>query len=151
MNQSTLYPQAVVDDLLLISAEPISESSMISAARDERAGAMVVFTGMVRSGSQGKGVAGLFYEAYTEMCLILLKKILQEAIDTYSLIGAQCRHRIGPLGLGETAVVVITTSAHRKDAYDANQYIIDRVKFELPIWKKENFNDGSSEWRHNCH
>lgn len=141
----------MVDDLTLISAEPISESAMMAAARDERAGAMVVFTGMVRSGSQGKEVSGLFYEAYTEMAVVQLQRILLEAIEKYSLTGAWCRHRIGKLGLGETAVVVITTSAHRKDAYDSNQYIIDRVKFELPIWKKENFNDGSSEWRHNCH
>lgn len=151
MKQSILYPQAVVVEEPGIHDRVIETASMIAAAQDINAGAMVVFTGTVRAASQGKNATGLFYEAYTEMAEILLKEILAQAIEKFNLINASCQHRIGQLGLGETAVVVITSSEHRKEAYDANQYIIDRVKFELPIWKNEFYTDGTKEWRHNGH
>lgn len=125
--------------------------SMMQDAQDETAGALVVFTGMVRTGSNGKTATGLFYEAYPEMAENLLSVILDDAISSFGLTGASCRHRTGELFPGDIAVIVLTSSAHRKAAYDANQYIIDRVKFELPIWKNEFYSDGSHEWRHNFH
>lgn len=149
MKQSILYPQAVVGEESGIYPDQIDSAKMISAARNTHSGAMVIFVGTVRTASNGKNVIGLFYEAYVKMAELLLKEILADSIRIHKLINASCQHRIGQLGLGETAVVVITSSEHRKDAYDANQYIIERVKFELPIWKNEFYTDGTKEWRPN--
>ena len=149
MKQSILYPQAVVGEESGICPSKIDTEKMIFTAQSTQAGAMVLFVGTVRTTSNGKNATGLFYEAYVEMAELLLKAILADSIRIYKLINASCQHRIGHLGLGETAVVVITSSEHRKEAYDANQYIIDRVKFELPIWKNEFYTDGTKEWRPN--
>ena len=139
------------DDYLLISFAPIPVFKLIENFYDPRAGALVSFTGLVRNNSHGKVAVSLWYEAYNEMAIKLLTEILETAMTKWDLINAYCRHRIGTLQVGDIAVIVLTSSVHRKEAYEANTYIIDRVKFELPIWKKENYADGSNEWRHNCH
>jgi len=149
MKQSILYPQAVVGEQSGICPDQIDTVKMISDAQNMKAGAMVIFVGTVRTASNGKNATGLFYEAYTEMAELLLKEILADSICMHKLINASCQHRIGLLSLGEIAVVVITSAEHRKEAYDANQYIIARVKFELPIWKNEFYTDGTKEWRPN--
>jgi molybdopterin synthase catalytic subunit len=80
----------------------------------------------------------------------MISSIIADARLKFKLHGAICVHRIGKVEVCESAVVVITTSSHREEAYAANRYIIDRVKHEAPIWKKEIFSDGTAEWGHNC-
>ena len=80
----------------------------------------------------------------------MIQEILEEAISCFRLNQAVCVHRLGRVEISGCAVVVITGAGHRKEAYDANSYIIDRVKNEVPIWKHEFFADNTSEWGQNC-
>jgi molybdopterin synthase catalytic subunit len=110
----------------------------------------VLFSGEVRDNNKGRAVTHLEYEAYEPMANKMIDEILQEAISRFKLNQTLCVHRLGRVGISGCAVVVITGSGHRKEAYDANRYIIDRVKNEVPIWKHEFFTDGTSEWGQNC-
>jgi molybdopterin synthase catalytic subunit len=134
----------------LITTEPINVPGIFSAVHDPKAGAVVLFSGEVRNHSHGKEVNYLEYEAYEPMAIRIIKAILEDAKRKWELHRVICVHRIGKVDVGESAVVVITCSSHRENAYDANRYIIDRVKHEAPIWKKEFFADGTHEWGHNC-
>jgi molybdopterin synthase catalytic subunit len=123
---------------------------MLKAAHHPGAGAVVLFSGEVRDNNRGRDVAFLEYESYIPLASKMIADILQDARDRWSLHSAIARHRIGKVAIGETAVVVITASAHRSEAYAANRYIIDRIKHEAPIWKCEYYADGSHEWGNNC-
>ena len=111
---------------------------------------MVMFSGEVRNHNAGKEVSYLEYEAHVPMAEKMIVEILTAAKQQWGLHFACCVHRIGKLEVGESAVVVITSHAHRGESYEANQYIIDRVKHEAPIWKHEYYTDGTSQWGGNC-
>ncbi|MCW7463679.1 molybdenum cofactor biosynthesis protein MoaE [Leptospira limi] len=113
-------------------------------------GGYVMFTGIVRDINEGKIVTHLDYEAYSELANQMINSILQDSKQKWDLQYANCIHRLGKLNVGEIAVIVSTGSVHRDEAYLANRYIIDRVKHEVPIWKKEYYEDGSSEWSKGC-
>ena len=135
---------------LNITHSPINIISLISASHHPEAGAMVLFSGEVRNHNMGKEVEYLEYEAFVPMAAQMIDAIVKEATARWNLNYAVCQHRIGKVGICESAVCTITASAHRKEAYEANQYIIHRVKHEVPIWKKEYFKDGSVSWGNNC-
>src|SRR5690606_5170222 len=97
-----------------------------------------------------KGVKHLVYEAYVPMAKKMIREVLHEAKLKFNLHHAICIHRIGKVQVCETAVVVVTASSHREEAYEANRFIIEKVKHEAPIWKNEFFEDGTSEWGGNC-
>ena len=129
-----------------IVTRKIKVEQELATAYSEASGAVVSFCGNVRNKNKGKGVSGIFYESYLSMAETMIEKIVVEAIQKFNLNFAKCIHRIGYVDINETAVLVLTSSAHRKEAYAANEYIIDRVKHEVPIWKKEQFVDGTEEW-----
>ncbi len=133
-----------------ITANSIDPIQLFTSAKHPDAGAIVLFSGEVRGNSHGKEVAFLSYEAQERMADKMIGTILQEAIDRWKLTVAKAVHRIGNVGVSEPAVVVITASAHRSEAYAANRFVIDKIKHEVPIWKCEHFTDGSSEWGGNC-
>lgn len=133
-----------------LTEENINVVDYYNQAKDPRSGAIVMFSGDVRDLNKGQEVLHIDYEAYIPLAEKTIAKILSEALEKWELQNAQCVHRVGKVGICETAVVVITASAHRKEAYAANKYIIDRVKQEAPIWKHEFFVDGTSEWGTNC-
>ena len=110
----------------------------------------MLFSGEVRNDNKGREVTHLEYEAYEPMANKMIAQILEEAKVRFNLNQAVCVHRLGKVEISGCAVVVITGSGHRKEAYDANRYIIDRVKNDVPIWKHEFFTDGTSEWGQNC-
>jgi molybdopterin synthase catalytic subunit len=140
----------VEGDKNYISSTPLDLAELLSQAHDRKAGAVVLFSGEVRDGNGGKKVENLEYEAHPSMASKMIEAILQEAISRWSLNVAIAQHRIGKVEVGESAVVVITSSAHRKEAYTANRFIIDKIKHEVPIWKCEYFTDGTKEWGGNC-
>lgn len=113
-------------------------------------GGYVLFTGIVRDTNEGKTVTHLEYEAYSELADQMIQDIILDSQKKWQLEYANCIHRLGRLDVGEIAVIVSTGSMHRDEAYKANRYIIDRVKHEVPIWKKEYYIDGSSEWSKGC-
>lgn len=110
----------------------------------------MLFSGEVRNNNKGRKVTHLEYEAYEPMANKMIGEILEEAKSKFRLNQAVCVHRLGKVEISGCAVVVITGAGHRKEAYDANRYIIDKVKNEVPIWKHEFFADGTSEWGQNC-
>ena len=134
----------------VISAEPLDMVGLLAGAHHPGAGAVVLFSGEVRNSNKGLAVNFLEYEAYIPLATQLIKEILEEARGKWQLHIAIAQHRIGKVAIGDTAVVVITASAHRSEAYSANRYIIDRIKHEAPIWKCEHYADGSQEWGNNC-
>ena len=122
----------------LIDSQTIGENSGI--------GARSVFEGTVRDTNDGHDVTKLEYECYESLAIKEGNKILGEAIEKFGLIDAFCIHRIGTLEVGETAVIVVATSGHRNEAFKGCRYIIDEVKSRVPIWKKEHYQDGETEW-----
>jgi molybdopterin synthase catalytic subunit len=128
----------------------INYGELFDGFRNPNSGAVVLFSGEVRDNNKGREVTHLEYEAYEPMANKMIGEILEEATIRFKLNQAACVHRLGRVEISSCAVVVITGSGHRKEAYDANRYIIDRVKNEVPIWKHEFFADGTSEWGQNC-
>jgi molybdopterin synthase catalytic subunit len=104
-----------------------------------------VFIGTVRSKTGEKKVIRLEYEAYEPMAILELKKIIEMAKEKWNLKGWAISHRVGTLNIGDVAVVVAVSTAHRKESFEACQFIIDSLKQTVPIWKKEVF-DGGEEW-----
>ncbi len=150
MIQSPSYHRAAEDNELYISSMPLDPAALLSRAHHSKAGAVVLFSGEVRDGNGGKEVEYLEYEAHLSMASKMIHAILEEARTKWSLNIVIAQHRVGKVEVGESAVVVITSSAHRKEAYAANRFIIDKIKHEVPIWKCEYFTDGTKEWGGNC-
>jgi molybdopterin synthase catalytic subunit len=134
----------------VVASEPLDIAGMLAGAHHPGAGAVVLFSGEVRNHNRGREVSFLEYESYQPLASKLIGEILAEAKEKWSLQIAVARHRVGKVAIGDTAVVVITASAHRSEAYAANRYIIDRIKHEAPIWKCEHYADGTHEWGNNC-
>jgi MoaE-MoaD fusion protein len=114
-----------------VSAEPLSLDSLAARVRDPRAGAVVTFSGVTRE------VERLEYEAYTEMAEKRMAEIVAEAVERHGLCAAAVEHRVGDVPLSEPSVIVAASAPHRGEAFAGAREIIDRVKAETPIWKKE--------------
>jgi molybdopterin synthase catalytic subunit len=113
---------------------------------DRAAGAYVGFEGWIRDHNEGQEVLRLEYEVYRPLAIKEGQNVIAEARAKFPILHAECVHREGLLEIGECAVWVGVTSAHRDEAFAACRYIIDQVKVRLPIWKKEHYVDGHSGW-----
>jgi len=113
---------------------------------DPSAGAAVTFEGWVRNHHGNEPVTALEYEAYAPIAEAEGLRILDEAATRYEIVAAFGRHRTGALAVGECAVWVGVSAAHRGAAFDACRYVIDELKARVPIWKKEHYVDGPSGW-----
>ena len=114
--------------------------------QDLGSGGYVSFEGWVRDQNQGQDVTRLEYEAFQELAVKEGERILAEALRRFGVKHALCIHRVGSLNLGDMAVWVGVSSAHRGEAFDACRFIIDEVKHRVPIWKKEYYRSGNSGW-----
>jgi molybdopterin synthase catalytic subunit len=114
--------------------------------QDLGAGGYVSFEGWVRDQNEGQEVTRLEYEAFQELAVKEGDRIVAEALRRFPVKHALCIHRVGSLDLGDMAVWVGVSSAHRGEAFDTCRYIIDEVKHRLPIWKKEHYRSGNSGW-----
>lgn len=130
----------------MIVTEPIDIAALLEKAHRPEAGGIVLFSGEVRNVHKGRAVAYLEYEAYVPLAEAMIGEIVRTAIGKWNLSYADAVHRIGRIGISESAVVVITSHGHRRQAYEANQFIIDSIKTDVPIWKCEHFTDGTHEW-----
>lgn len=126
----------------------IDPQSLQAALRDDRAGACASFEGWVRDHNDGRAVHGLRYEAYVELAEREGRAILEEAATRFAIIDAACVHRIGDLAIGDLAVWVGASAAHRDAAFAACRWIIDEVKARVPIWKHERYVEGDAGWLH---
>jgi len=130
-----------------ITDKKINIDELIRLGRHPGAGAVVIFSGEARNLHEGQAVEYLEYEAHLEMADKSIDAILTRAKDRWPLKNALAVHRVGKVEISEPAVVVVTASAHRKEAYEANEFIINEIKAHSPIWKKEHFVGGNTAWQ----
>jgi molybdopterin synthase catalytic subunit len=126
----------ITDDVIL--AAEIAEE--IKAGAD---GAVCVFDGIVRDNTRGRKTKYLDYEAYREMALQQMEALAADALERFGVRDVALVHRLGRLYVGETSVLIVVASAHRGAAFDACRWLIDTLKKTVPIWKKEQFEDGA--------
>ena len=129
-----------------ITAETIRPDELRAGLADRSAGAYVGFEGWIRDHNEGQEVLRLEYEVYRPLAIKEGERVIAEAMEEFPILHAECVHREGMLEIGECAVWVGVTSAHRDEAFVACRYIIDQVKVRLPIWKKEFYRNGDSGW-----
>jgi molybdopterin synthase catalytic subunit len=129
-----------------LTGGPIDVAALESIV-DATHGAVVTFVGRARRrADDGRDVLALEYEAYPEMAQATLDAVAAEVAERWPDCRAAVLHRVGVVPIGEAAVVIVTASPHRAEAYEANRFIIEAIKERLPIWKRERFADGS-EWK----
>ena len=126
--------------------EALSAEEVRQRVIDSSSGAYVAFEGWVRDHNEGRRVLRLEYEAFERLGLKEGEKIMREAEQRFGVDRAWCAHRLGQLEIGDMAVIVGVSSAHRSEAFAACRYIIDEVKHRVPIWKKEHYEEGDSGW-----
>lgn len=125
-----------------LTQNPILPELVASKVKAEAYGALVTFVGTARGYSEGKRVLYLEYDAYKEMAEKKLREIADEIRTRWQPANVAICHRTGKVEVGETCVVIAVAAPHRKEAFEACQYAIDRLKQVVPIWKKEVREDG---------
>ncbi len=128
-----------------IRETPLDVAEVVAALDDDASGGLTLFVGRVRDHDGGKGVDGLEYSAHPT-ALARLSEVCARVAEEYDVHGVAAVHRTGTLEIGDIAVVVATTAAHRGDAFVASKALIDTLKAEVPIWKHQRFGDGTDEW-----
>ena len=126
-----------------LTRETIDTRGLVSELLQGGDGAVVAFEGVVRNNSGGRATRFLEYEAYEPMALVKMREIVAEVVGKFAIDRIGMTHRLGHLEIGEASIVIVVTSAHRKPAFEACHYAIDRLKKVVPIWKKEFFEDGA--------
>ncbi|MBF2063957.1 MAG: molybdenum cofactor biosynthesis protein MoaE [Calothrix sp. C42_A2020_038] len=135
------------EDSFAISFAPLSLTEIYNLADDPGNGAIVVMSGTVRKQTDGKPVVCLEYQAYEPMAIQVFYQIASDIRSRWSEINrVVIHHRIGRLEIGEISVLVAVGSPHRSEAFDACRYAIDTLKHQAPIWKKEHWANGTSNW-----
>jgi molybdopterin synthase catalytic subunit len=129
-----------------LTHQPIDRDRLLAAVQSDAAGAVAAFVGTVRDHHAGRRVSSLAYEAYEPMALRELRSIADEAARRWPLHGVALVHRLGAVPVGDASVVVAVSSAHRAAAFDACRFGIERIKADVPIWKREEYADGTSAW-----
>jgi molybdopterin synthase catalytic subunit len=125
--------------------EPLSVDEVRAAVSDPGAGAIALFAGTVRDRDGGHGVARLSYSAHPS-AEAELRRVAEKVAAEFDVIALAAVHRVGELEIGDLAVVVAVSTPHRGEAFEACRVLIDTLKHEVPIWKRQWFGDGSSEW-----
>lgn len=125
---------------------PIDAARLVAAVSAPDKGAISVFLGTVREMNAGRAVARLKYSAYTQMAQAELDRILAEASEQFGIATAVVEHRVGPLEIGEVSIGIAIAHAHRTPAMAAVTYAIEEIKRRVPIWKEEEYSDGTREW-----
>jgi molybdopterin synthase catalytic subunit len=128
--------------MIRLLREPIDLAAL--QAKSPADGALCLFAGIVRNENKGKAVLYLEYEAYEDMALALMEKIASEALQKWPISDIRMVHRLGRLEIGEASVAVAVASPHRTEAFAACRFLIDTLKSQVPIWKKEYYADGSA-------
>lgn len=131
--------------LAQVRAEPLSVDEVLDAVRDPRAGGVVTFVGIVRDHDHGHDVVSLEYSAHPSAADTLLA-VCTAVADEHPSVRVAAVHRVDSLAVGDVAVVVAVAAPHRSEAFVACRVLIDRLKSEVPIWKRQRFTDGDDEW-----
>lgn len=134
--------------MIELVTEPIDTQNVLAQVSSHEAGAVVLFLGTTRQFTQGRETASLDYECFHDMALAKLAELEAEARGKWPIVHCAIVHRIGHVPIGDASVAVAVSTAHRAAAFEAGQWLIDTLKEVVPIWKKENWSDGTSQWVH---
>jgi molybdopterin synthase catalytic subunit len=129
-----------------VTTEPLSVQAVNDLVKRPTDGAVVTFDGIVRNNFEGRQVRFLEYEAYAEMAEKKMADIGAEVQRKFAVGAIAMVHRLGHLEIGESSIVIAVAAPHRHAAFEACAYAMDRVKEEVPVWKKEFFADGDEHW-----
>lgn len=134
--------------MISLTHEPINYQALTESVRSPNSGAVVLFLGTVRELTGGRRTVALDYEGYPAMAEAKLAELEAEACLRWPIDRVGIIHRLGHLELGDISVAVAVSCPHRGQAFEAGKFLIDELKVRVPIWKKENWDDGSTEWVH---
>jgi molybdopterin synthase catalytic subunit len=134
--------------MIRLTTEPINYAALTEQVQRNDCGAVALFLGTVRELTEGRQTLALDYEAYPAMAEKKMAEIERETRERWPVGEMAMVHRLGHLKLGDVSVAVAVSCPHRSQAFEACRFAIDRVKEIVPIWKKENWADGSTEWVH---
>lgn len=135
--------------LLSIRDTSLSVSEALAAVGDHAAGGTTLFVGTVREQDHGKPVTKLAYSAHPS-ALEELRRVAEKVAADFPITALAAVHRVGELELGDIAVIVVVAAPHRGEAFEASRRLIDDLKSQVPIWKHQEFGDGSTEWVGAC-
>jgi molybdopterin synthase catalytic subunit len=127
---------------------PIDPQRLLAAVASPEAGANVLFVGTARGFTNGVETTGLEYEAHDSMATEALERLCTAAVDRFSLLACAVEHRLGRVAIGEAAVGIAASAPHRRAAFEAAEWLMERIKREVPIWKCEEWADGRRAWVH---
>jgi molybdopterin synthase catalytic subunit len=134
--------------MIQLTTDKIDVARLLTQVGSRAAGAVVLFLGTVREITAARRTVSLEYECYEAMAQAKLAELEAEARRRWPIVECALVHRTGPLDLGEVSVAVAVSSPHRQEAFEAAKWLIDTLKQTVPIWKKENWADGTSQWIH---
>ncbi len=134
--------------MISLTTTPIDTAALLTAAHHPNAGAVVLFLGTTREITGGRQTVALDYEAYPEMAERRLAELETEARRRWPVIELSIVHRLGRVPIAEASVAIVVSTPHRADAFAAGQWLIDTLKKDVPIWKREQWTDGTREWIH---
>lgn len=134
--------------MVLLTNDPIDYMALTESVRSPAAGAAVLFLGTVREMTAGRQTLALDYEAYPEMARAKMAELEATARQRWPVVEIGIIHRLGHLELGDISVAIAVSTPHRQQSFEAGKFLIDEFKVVVPIWKKENWSDGSTEWVH---
>lgn len=129
-----------------VTDQVLDTQALLAHAADPSFGAQTLFVGVVRNLHAGRKVLAVSYDAFTPLCEKVFREICQEAEQKWGPLSLTLVHRTGRLGVGEASVVIAVGSPHRDESYLASRYLIEELKVRAPIWKKEHYEDGETEW-----
>ena len=138
----------IVKSIVEITPGPIDCDAVLSSVQSVAAGASVLFVGTTRQFTRGKETLKLDYECYEAMALKKMEQLRDQVQKKWDVQACSIVHRIGTVKLGESSIAVAVSTPHRKDAFDAAEWLVNVLKKEVPIWKREYWKDGSQEWVH---
>ena len=129
-----------------VTDQPLDGARLLSGGVSPDDGAALLFWGVVRNENDGRPVSHLEYHAYADMAERMMHRIAEEAISRFGVGDVRVVHRVGRLAVGEASVAICVAAPHRGEAYEASRYVIEELKKRVPIWKREGYTDGDSEW-----
>lgn len=134
--------------MISLTNSPIDYHALTESVRSPQSGAVVLFLGTVREMTGGRRTTALDYDAYPKMAEAKLAELEAAAREKWPIDRVGIVHRLGHLELGEISVAVAVSCPHRGQAFEAGKFLIDELKVSVPIWKQENWDDGTTEWVH---
>ena len=134
--------------MIRLTRDPIDTDAVLAEVASHRAGAAILFLGVTREFTKGRQTSSLDYDCYPEMAEKKMAELEAQARERWDLTGCCIVHRLGHLEISEASVAIAVSSPHRGTAFEAGQWLIDTLKEVVPIWKQENWADGTIEWVH---